>query len=175
MVNVESRHAWLIVLPALALSGCRTPEQTEARVQRKEELRAAQEERREEARAKRQGRATIERCSAYIYRADPKDTFQRGIPVFVYVGDERIAGLSIGQSLCLRLATGKQTVSIRDPVLALPGPEVASIDVEVSDASTVYIRHLRFFAGAVPVPGGVAVQSKTTLDVVTEDAWRGRQ
>jgi len=175
MVNFRLRHAWLVVLSVVALAGCRTPEQTEARLKKKEELRAAQEDRREQARAERQGRAAVERCSAYIYRADPKDTAQPFVRPLVYAGEERIGGLSIGQSICLRLPVGKSTISIRDPIAGLPGPEVASIDVEVSDAGTVYIRHLRFVTAVVPLPTGAALDWKTTLDVVNEDAWRGRK
>jgi len=168
-MNVESRHAWLIVLPALALPGCRTPEQTEARLQRKEELRAAQEERREQAKAEKEGRAPVERCAAYVYRK--RSAVEYGFRPVVYVGEDRIAGLGRGDSRCLRLPPGKYTVSVKRSIAGAPTWTIRTAEIEVTEVATLYIR----FSEVVTAVAGSAILTSATLDLVTEDLWRERQ
>jgi hypothetical protein len=113
-------------------------------------------------------------CSVYVYRN--KTWFHRFNPEkpFVYVGDERVGKLGVGDSVCLRMPEGKYTVSIKEPILFMPTYAIGKVDIEVRTNAPVYVRYSKEFSGVIVTGSTTAVTGNNRVQVVTEANWRDR-
>src|SRR5687767_6436587 len=89
-------------------------------------------------------------CIVHVYRNKTAYHSRNPEQPFVYVGDEQAGTLGVGQSQCLRLAPGKYVLSIRQPVLFMPGITSDRLEIEVTEGTPVYIRYAKEFTGVTP-------------------------
>lgn len=116
-----------------------------------------------------------ERCSVYVYRTQTAFHSLNPEKPFVFVGEEQVGTLGVGDSLCLRLPTGKYTVSVREAFLFMPAWTSGSVEVEVVPEVTAYVRYSKDFGGVAPSAAGPVVTGKTRLGLSNEQSWKARQ
>ncbi len=119
--------------------------------------------------------APSENCTVHVYRN--KTSFHALNPElpFLYVGEQRIGRLAMGNSHCLRLAPGKHTISVKEPILFMPSYTSGRMEVEVTGTAPIYIRYSKEFSGIVASGSGVTATGRSNLQAVSEDHWRSRQ
>jgi hypothetical protein len=115
-----------------------------------------------------------EGCSVYVYRN--KTSFHRFNPEkpYVYVGEERVGRLGVGDSICLRMPDGKYNVSIKEPIAFVPTYTSGKLDIEVLSSTPVYVRYAKDFAGVVVSGSNATVTGSSKLQMVGEKDWRDR-
>lgn len=111
------------------------------------------------------------RCSVYVYRTQTLFHSLNPVKPYVYVGDEQIGRLGVGESLCLRLPLGNYTISVRESVLFMPAWSSGKLDVQVTTDKTLYVRYIKDFGGVTPTPGGPIVTGNSRL-LLSEDQGR---
>lgn len=156
-------HNTTLVLPiAILLSACATPQPgvpSAASAAPKVKLEASD---------------ATDGCSVYVYRN--KTSFHRFNPEkpFVYVDEERVGKLGVGDSICLKMAAGKYTVSIKAPIAFMPTYTVGKVDIEVLADTPIYVRYSKDFSGVVVSGATATATGSSTMQVVTETHWRDR-
>jgi hypothetical protein len=111
-------------------------------------------------------------CVIHVYRTKTAYHSRNPEQPFIYIGDEQAGTLGVGESQCLRLAPGKYMLSIRQPMLFMPGITSDRLDFEVKDDQPMYIRYAKEFAG---VSGTGNMQSTSRLQIASEEEWRQRR
>lgn len=114
-------------------------------------------------------------CSVVGYRS--KTSFHSLNPEkpYLYVNEEKIGRLSIGESVCLHLPSGKYSISIKEPLLFMPTFTSGRIEVEIPASSLVYLRYSKEFAGVITTGSNTVVTGNSKLQVATEEQWNFRQ
>lgn len=151
-----------LTIAAALLSACATPQQP------------AVDDRGAAARPQVEISTEARGCSVIVYRT--ATAFHSANPErpFVYVGEQRIGTLRTGAFYCLRMAEGKYTVSIKEPILFMPSYTSGTLDIQVSASSPVYIRYSKEFAGVAQAGANTVPTSESRLGLATEEQWRKR-
>lgn len=113
-------------------------------------------------------------CPVQVYRM--KTSFNRVNPElpYVFADDQKIGRLGVGKTLCLKLAPGKHVVAIKEAFMFMPGPTSGTVEVEVLEGKSIYVRYAKEFGGMAATPTGAMVTARDSLRLATEDEWKGR-
>lgn len=111
-------------------------------------------------------------CIVHVYRNQTSYHSLNPEKPFLYVGEERAGTLGVGQTQCLRLAPGKYLLSIRQPVLFMPGITSDRLEIEVQQGTPLYVRYAKEFRA---VTGTGQMSSNSRLQLASEEEWRLRK
>lgn len=114
-------------------------------------------------------------CPVWVYRTD---TFYHSANPewpFVYVNELKVDGLGVARTMCLNLKPGKYQISIKEPIMFMPGPTSGAITVEPKAGGTIYIRYSKEMAGIFAVGATVGTTSKTSLSFSDRESWMARR
>jgi len=156
------RTAILILLVAIFLVSCATSQSTSTSVAPSVPA------------SKIEASEATQGCSVYVYRNKTSFESLNFEKPFVYVGDERVGKLGTGDSICLRMAEGRYTVSVKAPIAFMPAFIVGKVEVEVIAGAPVYVRYAKEFTGVVVSGANASTTGSNKVQVVTEAQWRGR-
>ena len=114
-------------------------------------------------------------CPVQIYRM--ATTYNRANPEmpYVYADEQKVSRLGVGKTVCLKLIPGKHTVSMREPLVFMPGPTSGSIELEVIEGQTIYLRYAKELAGVTVTGAGAVLNSRNSLRLATQEEWKARQ
>lgn len=114
-------------------------------------------------------------CPVWIYRNQTYFHSLNPEKPFVYVNEERVSTIGVGETFCLNLKPGKYVVSIREPIFFMPGMTSGALVVEPSAGNTQYVRYSKEMDG-IYIAGlnAVGVTSAKKLEFATKQAWEGR-
>ena len=114
-------------------------------------------------------------CSVYVYRN--RTMFERGNPEkpFLYVGEEKIGRLGIGDSVCLKMPDGKYTISVKGSIAFMPSFTVGQVDVDVVAGAPVYVRYAKQFGGVAPAGANTTTVGRSSVQIATQAQWLERQ
>lgn len=115
------------------------------------------------------------RCSVHVYRTQTAFHSLNPEKPFIYVGDEQVGKVGVGDALCLRLPAGKYTLSVRESVLFMPAWSSGKLEIEVTSDSTHYVRYATNLGWVAPTPGGPVVTGSSRFSLSNEEGWRARQ
>lgn len=114
-------------------------------------------------------------CPVWIYRTNT--FYHSGNPEkpFVYVNELQIGGLGVSNTICLNLKPGKYQVSIREPIMFMPGSTSGALMVEPKNGEVIYIRYSKEMAGVFVVGAVAGTTSKTSLSLSDRESWMARK
>lgn len=117
---------------------------------------------------------TDQSCSVWIYRANT--FYHSGNPEkpFVYVNELQVGGLGVANTMCLNLPSGKYQISIREPIMFMPGSTSGTIIVEPKNGEVIYIRYSKEMAGFFVVGATAGTTSKTSITFSDRKSWMAR-
>jgi hypothetical protein len=94
---------------------------------------------------------------------------------YVYVDGEKLSMLGVAESLCLQLAPGKHTLSIRERFMFMPGVTSGTLDVDVTQGKPLFVRCSKSMVGARFVGTSMYPKEHNELQAATEEQWRARE
>jgi hypothetical protein len=114
-------------------------------------------------------------CPVWIYRTDT--FYHSGNPEkpFVYVNELQVGGLGVANTMCLNLPPGKYQVSIREPIMFMPGSTSGAITVDSKNGEVVYIRYSKEMTGVFVVGTSAGTTSRTSLKFSDRKSWMARE
>jgi hypothetical protein len=115
------------------------------------------------------------RCSVHVYRTQTVFHSLNPEKPFIYVGEEQVGQLGVGDTLCLRLPAGRYIVSVRESVLFMPAYPSGKVEIEVTADSVHYVRYAKNMGGVIGMPSGPVVTGNLRFGLSNEQGWRARQ
>jgi hypothetical protein len=93
---------------------------------------------------------------------------------YIYLNDKVIAKLGTGQSETVRIPPGLYRLSVRQPVLFMPGRESDSFEHEFVAGETYYLRYHYGLRDASYVSGTPVFTGTSSLHLTSEKNFRNR-
>lgn len=115
-------------------------------------------------------------CSVIVYRMNTLFDSLNPVKPHLLVGEEKVATLGVGDSVCLQLPTGKHTIVVKATIMFVPAYTIGQVDVDVSPAtSPIYVRYAKEFSSVIPVGATPAVTSRSSVSIATKEQWLARR
>lgn len=118
---------------------------------------------------------TDRNCPVWIYRTNT--FYHSGNPEkpFVFVNELQVGGLGVSNTMCLNLKPGIYQVSIKEPIMFMPGPTSGALTVEPKNGEVIYIRYSKEMGGVFVVGAAAGTTSKTSLSLSDRESWMARK
>lgn len=142
----------ILILMALLISGCATTDNFVLKSGHADEL------------------ATL-----YIYRTDTSfHSLNPELP-YIYIGDKVAAKLGTGESKVVKVLPGKHRLSIRQPIMFMPGTESDSFEYDFKTGESYYVRYSMEFGGATPVGNTISIYGSSNFGLTNKENYEARK
>ncbi|WCN13646.1 DUF2846 domain-containing protein [Marinomonas mediterranea] len=114
-------------------------------------------------------------ATLYVYRTDASfHSFNPEKP-YIYLGDKVIAKLGTGQFKRVVIPAGNQRLSVRQPIMFMPGTESDSFKYSFESGKTYYLRYNFSFNDATFIGGTVAMTGTSDFHLTTKENYLARK
>lgn len=94
---------------------------------------------------------------------------------YIYLNDKVIAKLGTGESETIKISPGLYRLSVRQPVLFMPGNESDSFEHEFIAGETYYLRYHYGIRDAAYVAGTAVITGTSSFHLTSEENFRNRK
>ena len=111
----------------------------------------------------------------YVYRTDVSFHSLNPEKPYIYLGEKVIAKLGTGQFQKVTIPSGIHRLSVRQPIMFMPGTESDFFEYEFKAGNTYYLRYNYGFNDATFIGGTVAMTGTSDFHLTTKDNYLGRK
>jgi len=118
---------------------------------------------------------TDELATLYIYRTDTSfHSLNPELP-YIYIADKVAAKLGTGEFKVIKVLPGKHRLSVRQPIMFMPGTESDSFEYDFKAGETYYVRYSMEFGGAAPVENTISVYGSSNFGLTNRENYEARK
>lgn len=111
----------------------------------------------------------------YVYRTDVAFHSLNPEKPYIYIGDKVIAKLGTGQFKEILIPSGDHRLSVRQPIMFMPGEESDSFEFNFEPGKTYYLRYNFGFNDATFIGGTIAMTGTSDFHLTTKDNYLARK
>ena len=93
---------------------------------------------------------------------------------YIYLNGKVIARLGVGQAKSVKIPAGRYSLTVREPVLFMPGPQTAAAIIEVAAGEVYYLRYDKSLQGLGKAGTGLVLLESNGFQLVTKANYQWR-
>ena len=112
----------------------------------------------------------------HIYRTNAAYHSLNPEKPYFYINGKEIGKLGTGEAKSIDVQPGNHTITVKEPIMFMPGYENGRVEIEVRENEEYYVRYSKDFSGVV-VTGGTSTTTtgKTTIRLVDKEYFIARK